>query len=108
VENQYINIERLTRGADESLVRPGRKQATTTKLSSARYSKKFRTLSVQPGLPGSHDLRVGRKMVTFQLFFQSGRAKDLSTPCTCFGQTFFYQISEFFNPEYDYIFGRKM
>ena len=28
----------------------------------------------------SNDLRVGRKMATFQLFFQSGRAKDLSAP----------------------------
>ena len=37
-------------------------------------------LSVQPGLRGSNDLRVGRKMATFQLFFQSGRAKDLSAP----------------------------
>ena len=37
-------------------------------------------LSVQPGLRGSKDLRVGRKMATFQLFFQSGRAKDLSAP----------------------------
>ena len=34
-------------------------------------------MSVQPGLGGSNDLRVGRKMVTFQLFFQSDRAKDL-------------------------------
>ena len=37
-------------------------------------------LSVQPGLRGSNDLRVGRKMATFQLFFQSGRVKDLSAP----------------------------
>ena len=37
-------------------------------------------MSVQPGLRGSNDLRVGRKMATFQLFFQSGRAKDLSAP----------------------------
>ena len=37
-------------------------------------------MSVQPGLRGSNDLRVGRKMATFQLFFQSGRAKDLSGP----------------------------
>jgi len=29
-------------------------------------------LSVQPGLRGSNDLSVGRKMATFQLFFQSG------------------------------------
>jgi len=35
-------------------------------------------LSVQPGLRGSNDLRVGRKMANFQLFFQSGWAKDLS------------------------------
>ena len=28
-------------------------------------------LSVQPGLRDSNDLRVGRKMATFQLFFQS-------------------------------------
>ena len=41
----------------------------------------FRRLSVQPGLRGSNDLRVGRKMAVFQLFFfQSGRAKDLSAP----------------------------
>jgi len=28
-------------------------------------------LSVHPGLRGSNDLRVGRKMATFHLFFQS-------------------------------------
>jgi len=37
-------------------------------------------LSVQPGLRDSNDLRIGGKMATFQLFFQSGRAKDLSAP----------------------------
>ena len=37
-------------------------------------------MSVQPGHRGNNDLRVGRKMATFQLFFQSGRAKDLSAP----------------------------
>ena len=36
-------------------------------------------LSVQPDLRGSND-RVGRKMATFQLFLQWGRAKDLSAP----------------------------
>ena len=35
------------------------------------YKKKFRRLSVQPGLRGSNDLRVGRKMATYNLFFQS-------------------------------------
>ena len=33
--------------------------------------KKIRRLSVQPGLRGNNDLRVGQKMATFQLFFQS-------------------------------------
>jgi len=33
--------------------------------------KKFRWLSVQPGLRGSNDLRVGREMAIFHLFFQS-------------------------------------
>ena len=42
--------------------------------------KQLRNLSVQPGLRSSNDLRVGRKMATFQLFFQAGRAKDLSAP----------------------------
>jgi len=73
-------------GADKSLARPGWKQATATKLGiysthSTRSSihflarcsnfckplkKKFRMLSVRPGLGGSNDLRVGRKMATFQ------------------------------------------
>jgi len=34
-------------------------------------TKKIRMLSVQPGLRGSNDLCVGRKMATFQLFLQS-------------------------------------
>ena len=78
-------------GADKSLARPGRKQATVTKLGifsihSPRSSihflarrsnickplkKKIQNLSVQPGLRVSNDLRVGRKMATFQSFFQS-------------------------------------
>jgi hypothetical protein len=73
-------------GADKSLARPGRKQATATKLgiystyspqSSIHFlahcsnfcqplKKKFRKLSVQPGLCGSNDLHVGWKMATFQ------------------------------------------
>ena len=40
--------------------------------------KNLKNLSIQPGFRGSNDLHVGRKMATFQLFFQSGRAKDLS------------------------------
>ena len=82
-------VSSLRGGADKSLARPGRKKATATKLgiysahsprSSIHFSahcsnfcksleKKFRTLSVQPGLCGSNDLRVGRKMANFQLFF---------------------------------------
>jgi len=37
-------------------------------------------LSVQPSLRGGNDLRVGRNMATFKLFFQSSLAKDLSAP----------------------------
>ena len=79
-------------GADKSLVRPGRKQVTATKLGiystysprssihflarcsnfSKPLKKKLRKLSVQPGLRVSNDLRVGRKMATFQLFFSVG------------------------------------
>ena len=82
---------RVRGGADKSLSRPGRKQATATKLGfystySPRSSihvlarcsnfckplkKNSEGLSVQPGLRGSNDLRVGRIMATFQLFFQS-------------------------------------
>ena len=36
-------------------------------LTFASHSKKFRSLSVQPGLRGSND-RVGRKIAYFQLF----------------------------------------
>ena len=49
-------------------------------LTSASHSKQFRRLSVQPGLRASNNIRVGRKMATFQLFYKSGRAKDLSAP----------------------------
>ena len=78
------------RDAGKSLARPGRKQATATKLGiystySPRRSihflaccfnfckpfKKFRRLSTQPGLCGRNDFRVGQKMATFQLFSQS-------------------------------------
>ena len=69
----------LTWGADKSLARVGRKQATATKLQRLQATRKqFRKLSIQPDLCGSNDLRVGRKIANFQLFFQSGRAKDLS------------------------------
>ena len=78
-------------GVPITLARPGRKQATANKLGiysthSPRSSKHFlarcsnfckpikkkiRRLSIQQGLRGNTDLRVGRKMATFQLGFQS-------------------------------------
>ena len=79
-----VRPEGVRGGADKSLARPGRKQATATKLgiystysprssihflahalTFASHSKNFRRLSVQPGLC------IGQKMATFQLFFQS-------------------------------------
>ena len=85
----YIYIYIYIRGgADKSLARSGRKKATATKLriystysprSSIHFlarcsnfckplKKKIRRLSVQPGLRGSNDLCVVRKMATFQSF----------------------------------------
>ena len=69
------------RSADKSLARPGRKQATVTKYNFCKpLKKKIRKLYLKPGLRGSNDLRVGQKMATFQMFFQTGRSKDLSVP----------------------------
>ena len=69
------------RGADKRLARPGRKQATATKLELLLDTKKkFKRLSVQPGPRDSNDLCVGEKWRPFNCFFQSGRSKDLSTP----------------------------
>jgi len=86
------SLHNIRGGTDKSLARPGRKQATATKLgiystyyprSSIHFlarcsnfrkllkKKKIRKLSIQPGLRGSNDLHVGRKMATFQLLFQS-------------------------------------
>ena len=78
-------------GVEKSLARPGRKQATATIVGIySTYSpkrlihflarccnffkplkKKIQKVFLQPGLRGSNDLRVGRKMATFQLFFFS-------------------------------------
>jgi len=43
--------------------------------------KKFRRLSVQPGLRGSNDLRVGRKVATFQFFFSGVGLRTYQHPC---------------------------
>ena len=87
--NLVHNLFLVRGGADKSLARPGRKWATATKLGiystySPRSSiyflarcsnfckplkKNTRKLSAQPGLHGNNDLRVGRKMANFQLFF---------------------------------------
>ena len=84
-------VQSVRGGTNKSLPRPGRKQATATKLgiystyyprSSKHFvalcysfckplKKKFRMLSGQPGLRGSNGLGVGRKMATFQFFFFS-------------------------------------
>jgi len=87
----YVPTGWIREGADKSLARPGRKQSTATKLGiystcSPRSSihflarcsnfckplkKRITKLTIQPGLRGSNDLGVGRKVATFQLFFQS-------------------------------------
>ena len=83
LDSTLVRIQLATyRGADKSLARPGGETSYSdqTLTFSSHSKKKIRRLSVQPGLHGSNDLRVGRKMGTFQLFFQSGRAKDLQAP----------------------------
>jgi len=73
------------RGADKSLARLGRKQATATNLKLLQATQKnFRTLSVRTGLRGSNDLRVGRKMATFQFFFSRIGLRTYQHPCTLF------------------------
>jgi len=89
--DDYTTETLIQWGADRSLVRPGRKHATATNLgvystyspqSSMHFlahcsnfckplKKKFRRLSIQPGLRGRNGLCVRRKMASFQLFFQS-------------------------------------
>ena len=77
ITQKYI----LYRGADKSLDRPGRKQATATKLQLLQATQKqFRRLPVQTGLRGSNDLRVRQKWRTFNCFFQSGWDNELSAP----------------------------
>ena len=88
---ETLFVSGIRGGANKSLPRPRRKQATATKLGiyltySPRSSmhflarcsnfckplkEEFIRLSVQPGLRGSNDFRAGRKMATFQLFFFS-------------------------------------
>ena len=63
-----LNSSETYRGADKSLARPGRKQATATKLLQATQ-KKFRRLSVQPGVCRSNDQLVGRKWRAFNCFY---------------------------------------
>jgi hypothetical protein len=89
---KLIKYEYIRGGADKSLARPRMKQATATKLgiystyfprSSIHFlascsnfpkphEKKIRILLVQPGLRDSNDLRLVRKIATFQLFFSPG------------------------------------
>ena len=65
------------RGADKSLARPRRKQATVIKLLTfTSHSKKIQKVVRPTRSHGSNNLHVGRKMATFPLSFQSGQAKD--------------------------------
>ena len=81
-------ISVVRRDTDKSLARPERKQATATKpgiystysprslihflARCSNICKPLKNNSVQPGLRVSNDLRVGRKMAIFQLFFSPG------------------------------------
>ena len=70
------------RGADNSLARPGKKQATATKLQLLQATqKKIRKLSVQQGLRDRNDLCVGKKMANFQFFFRRFGLRTYQHPC---------------------------
>jgi len=72
----------MYRDAEKSLARPGRKQAAATKLWLLQATqKKIRRLPVQSGVRGGNDLRVGRKMATFKLFFSRVRLRTYQQPC---------------------------
>ena len=60
---------RIRGGADKSLARSSIHFLARCSIFYKPLKKKIRRLSVQPGFRGSNDLRVGRKMATFQLFF---------------------------------------
>ena len=110
----------LIRGcAYKSLARPRRKKTTETKLgiysthsheaqytsqpvavSFASHLKKIRSLSVQPGLCGSNDLCVGRKMAALQWFYFQSREhvvvrRDQVRRIGCVIKTLEAQIGQF-------------
>ena len=70
------------RGADKSLARPGRKQATTTKLELLQATqKKKKNSEICPSNQVSAAATTSEseeKWWPLICFFQSGRAKDLS------------------------------
>jgi len=73
----------LYRGADEFLARPGRKQATATKLLLLQATqKKFRMLSIHPGLCGSNDLHFKKKNGDLPVvFFSRFGLRTYQHPC---------------------------
>ena len=106
----------LHRGADKSVARPGRKQTTATKLYILQATKKKIQNVVRPTRSPRQQWPPRRtKMATFQLFLQSGWAKDLSAPlyreiiavcseilkkickCTAYEECWTFRVSRF-NP----------
>ena len=71
------------RGADKSLARPGRNQATATKLPFASHSKKKNQKFVRPSRSPrqENDLRVRGKMATIQFFFNRVGLRTYQHPC---------------------------
>ena len=82
MSNSGTSCVQVYRGADKSLARPGRKKATATKLTFASHSKKkFRSLSVHPGLRGGQWPPRRTKNGDLSIVFSVGSAEGLiSTP----------------------------
>jgi len=65
-------------GADKSLAQPGRKQTTATKP--LTFEKNSEGCPSNQVSMASMTSALDEKRATFQMFFQSGQAKDLSPP----------------------------
>ena len=75
----------LTRGADKSLARPGRKQATATEILIfiyPIYNHNWRNIIT---FYIYNKTSIKRNILTIKIHREVGRAKDLSAPLYCTG-----------------------
>ena len=94
VNSRHFRLQIHYRGADKSLARRGRKQASATKLLTfASHSKKIHKFSVQPGLRDSNDLCVDEEWRHFNYFFSRVGLRTYQHPCKYRALTFRHRAS---------------